>query len=72
MGKGVVEYFASKSAQNLWLALSSFFMLILIYQLNQDKDSITVVKTIFFFTDLVHFWSPIFIGRYLYRISQES
>ena len=72
MGKQMIEYFASKSALTLWFGLSAVFCLILFFQISATNEGLSVVKIIFFLTDMVHFWLPIIAGKYLYRLSKEQ
>ena len=72
MGKSVIEYFASRSAAILWFGMSFFFCFALAIHLTTSSEEISVVKIIFFVTDLFHFWLPIFACKYLYRISHAD
>ncbi|SMF74255.1 hypothetical protein [Pseudobacteriovorax antillogorgiicola] len=72
MSKEVVEYFASKSALVLWFALSSVFCLLLLIRISTSSAELSVVKMIFFVTDMIHFWIPIFACKYLDRINKNK
>ena len=71
MSKQLIEYFSSKIALKLWVALSCVFIVLLFTMLRVNNETLTVVQGILFVTDLLHFWLPIFVGRYLYKISQD-
>lgn len=72
MTKDIVAYFASEAAFKLWLSLSFIFLILATYQGFMQTDETNIIKTIFLFTDLVHFWMPIVACKYLYRLHQEN
>ncbi len=72
MAAQIIAYLGSKVAFRLWLSLSVFFVLCLAIKLYVNREQLTLVHGILFTTDLMHFWLPILMGRYLCRINSDQ